>query len=100
MPWFWSDQYDVKYQIAGVSSGYDELIIRGRVSLGQSFSAWHFRQGRLLAVDAINDPTAYTVAGKLIASGRSPAPAMICNSTISLRTILTTTLESPDARPR
>ncbi len=100
VPWFWSDQYDIKYQIAGVSSGYDELIIRGRVALGQSFSAWHFHQGRLLAVDAINDPTAFAVAGKLIAAGRSPAPAMICNSTISLRTILTTTLESPDARPR
>ncbi len=83
-----------------MASGYDELIIRGRVALGQSFSAWHFRQGRMLAVDAINDPAAFVVAGKLIAAGLSPAPAMICDSTISLKTILNTTLESPDARPR
>lgn len=56
LPWFWSDQYDVRLQIAGLSQGYDEVIVRGATKSGRGFAAFYLRQGRLLAVDAVNKP--------------------------------------------
>ena len=73
-PWFWSDQYDVKLQIAGLNRGYDSTIVRpGRREGAQS--VWYYRDDRLIAVDAMNDAPAFMVARKLIESGRSIAPS-------------------------
>ncbi len=74
MPWFWSDQYDVKLQIAGLSTGFDRCVIRGTPAVGESFSAWYLKDGHLLAVDAINDARSYAVAGKLIPHRPHPGP--------------------------
>lgn len=68
-PWFWSDQYDVKLQIAGFNLGYDETISRPGAREGAS-SVWYFSRGELVAVDAINDAKAYVVGKKLLDSGR------------------------------
>lgn len=68
VPWFWSDQYDVKLQIAGLSQGYDEVVIRGDPNAG-SFTAYYLAGTRLLALDAINSPRDFMHAKKLIASG-------------------------------
>ncbi|WP_353728334.1 FAD/NAD(P)-binding oxidoreductase [Mesorhizobium sp.] len=57
-PWFWSDQYDVKLQIAGLNTGYDRIVQR-KGDHGRSLSIWYYSGGRLLAVDAMNDPRAY-----------------------------------------
>lgn len=70
VPWFWSDQYDVKLQIVGLGTGYDRVVER-RVA-GTSF--WYYRGAELLAVDAMNDPRAFMVAKRLIEGGRSPDP--------------------------
>ena len=73
-PWFWSDQYDCKLQIAGLNSGYDRIVTRrgeGAVSF------WYYQGDRLLAVDAMNDPRAYMVGKRLIEAGRSPDPAAV-----------------------
>lgn len=67
-PWFWSDQYDVKLQIAGVNIGYDETVARAGAREGAS-SIWYFCQGELIAVDAINDAKAYVIGKKLLDSG-------------------------------
>lgn len=76
LPWFWSDQYDTKLQIVGLGEGHDRVVERpGRRAGAKSF--WYFREDRLLAVDAINDPAAYMLARRLIAAGVSPEPAMI-----------------------
>ncbi len=64
-PWFWSDQYDVKYQIAGLSQLADREIVRGDVRSG-SFSVAYLREGRLIAVDAINRPRDYMQARRLV----------------------------------
>ncbi len=69
-PWFWSDQYDVKLQIAGFNAGYDETIARPGAREGAS-SVWYFAGGELIAVDAINDAKAYVVGKKLLDSGRT-----------------------------
>ncbi|CCF00841.1 pyridine nucleotide-disulphide oxidoreductase family protein (plasmid) [Sinorhizobium fredii HH103] len=72
-PWFWSDQFDVKLQIAGLNSGYDRIVERKGAKPG-SCSYWYFAGEKLLAVDAINDARAYMTAKKLIDAGRSPSP--------------------------
>lgn len=75
-PWFWSDQYDVTLQIAGLNTGYDQVIARpGSREGGTSF--WYFGAGRLLAVDAANDPRAYMMGKRWIEAGQSPSAADI-----------------------
>jgi 3-phenylpropionate/trans-cinnamate dioxygenase ferredoxin reductase component len=69
VPWFWSDQYDLKLQIAGVGDPDDELILRGD-PLRRSFSALHLRAGRLVAIDCINRGADFLAGKKLIAEAR------------------------------
>ncbi len=66
VPWFWSDQYDLKLQIAGLSEGYDDVVIRGNPA-ERSFSCLYLREGRLIAVDAINAPRDFVQSKQLIA---------------------------------
>ncbi len=73
VPWFWSDQYDVKMQTAGVAEGADAAIVRGDPGSGR-FSVWSLGGGRLLAVDAVNDPAAFLAAKKIIAA-KTPVDA-------------------------
>ncbi|PTW48433.1 NAD(P)/FAD-dependent oxidoreductase [Rhodovulum kholense] len=75
-PWFWSDQYDVKLQIAGLNLGYDRVVVRPGDRAG-SLSHWYYRGAELLAIDAMNDPRAYMTAKRLIEAGRSPDPATV-----------------------
>ena len=66
IPWFWSDQFDLKLLIVGLSHGYDRCVVRGDPAT-RSFSACYLRNGELLALDAINSPRDYMAARKLIA---------------------------------
>jgi 3-phenylpropionate/trans-cinnamate dioxygenase ferredoxin reductase component len=76
LPWFWSDQYDTKLQIAGLNQGYDDAIARaGKTE--RSLSVWYYRGETLLAVDAINDAAAYVTAKKLLERGASVAKAAV-----------------------
>ena len=77
-PWFWSDQFDLKLQIAGLNTGYDHIVTRQ--GEGAAVSFWYYRGDTLLAVDAMNDPRAYMVGKRLIESGKSPAPRVIAET--------------------
>ena len=66
VPWFWSDQYDLKLQIAGLSQGYDDVIIRGNPA-ERSFSCVYLEDGHLIAVDAVNAPKDFVQSKSLIA---------------------------------
>ncbi len=68
-PWFWSDQYDIKLQIAGLNEGYDQIVIEGDQHKGRSFVAWYLKDGKLLAADCINQPKAFITAKKRLADG-------------------------------
>lgn len=70
IPWFWSDQYSTKLQIAGLNTGYTRVAVRQ--SHQGSLSVWYFIGDRLIAVDAINDPRAFMTAKRLLGSGRTP----------------------------
>ena len=68
VPWFWSDQYDLKLQIVGLSEGYDEVVIRGKPA-ERSFSCAYLKDSRLIAIDAINAPRDFVQSKAIIAAG-------------------------------
>lgn len=84
-PWFWSDQYDCKLQIAGLNTGYDSIVTRQGPD---AVSFWYYANGTLLAVDAMNDARAYMVGKRLIEMGKSPDPAQVADATIDLKPLL------------
>jgi 3-phenylpropionate/trans-cinnamate dioxygenase ferredoxin reductase subunit len=85
-PWFWSDQYDVKLQIAGLNTGWERTVTRpGAREGGQS--VWYFAGERLLAVDAMNDPRAYMTGKRWIEAGVSPDPAALADPAADLKTL-------------
>ena len=84
-PWFWSDQYDIKLQIAGLNTGYDRVVLRDG---GAARSHWYFAGDRLLAVDAMNDPRAFMIARRLIEAGRTVVPALVSNPATELKTLM------------
>ena len=69
VPWFWSDQYDLKLQIAGLSEGYDETILRGDKKT-KSFSCLYLKEGKIIAIDAINRPKDFIQSKVLIQEKR------------------------------
>lgn len=82
-PWFWSDQYDVKLQIAGLNTGYDRVIVRPGDKDG-AVSHWYYAGDSLLAVDAMNDPRAYMVGKRLLEAGKSPDAGAIADPATNL----------------
>ncbi len=84
-PWFWSDQYDVKLQIAGLNTGYDRVVVRDG---GVARSHWYYAGDTLLAVDAMNDPRGYMVGKRLIEAGKSPAPEVVADADQDLKPLL------------
>jgi 3-phenylpropionate/trans-cinnamate dioxygenase ferredoxin reductase subunit len=85
-PWFWSDQYDCKLQIAGLNTGYDNIVTRGPD--GEAVSFWYYQGDTLLAVDAMNDPRGYMVGKRLIEMGKSPAKAAISDLSVQVKDLL------------
>ena len=83
-PWFWSDQFDCKLQIAGLNSGYRQTVARPGSRPGGR-SVWYFGEEGLLAVDAINDPKAYMQGKRWLETGVSPDPARIADPAVELR---------------
>lgn len=67
LPWFWSDQYDIKLQIAGLSQGFDQTVVRGDLG-SDAFSLFYLAQGRLLAADCINRPQEFMISKRLLTS--------------------------------
>ncbi|MBY6002964.1 NAD(P)/FAD-dependent oxidoreductase [Salipiger bermudensis] len=84
-PWFWSDQYDVKLQIAGLNTGYDRVVVR---KSGDAVSHWYYAGATLLALDAMNDPRAYMVGKRLIEAGKSPEPEAVADPETDLKALL------------
>ncbi len=85
-PWFWSDQYDVKLQIAGLNTGYDTVVRRD--GDGGSVSFWYYRGEELLAVDAMNAPRDYMIGKRLIEGGKSPAPSAIADPETDMKALM------------
>ncbi|HEY7752724.1 MAG TPA: FAD-dependent oxidoreductase [Steroidobacteraceae bacterium] len=83
-PWFWSDQYELKLQIVGLSQHYDSVVLRGDPAT-KSFSCCYLRDGELIALDAVNHARDFMAARKLIAERARPDPARLGDDSIPLR---------------
>lgn len=89
VPWFWSDQYDLKLQMTGLADGHDRCIVRGSI-VEQRFCAFYLRDGRVLAVDAINCPADFMLAKKAVAASVKVDPDKLLELDIPLKEILNT----------
>lgn len=88
LPWFWSDQYDLKLQIAGLSQGYDEVVIRGDKDAGRSFVAFYLKEGKLISADCVNRPQEFMISKKIISEGLSVDPARLADESIAPKELL------------
>ena len=85
-PWFWSDQYDLKLQIAGLNTGYDDVVVRK--GKNKQVSHWYFKGQSLLAVDALNDPRCYMIGKRLIEENKSPSKNQLRDENFNLKVLL------------
>ncbi|MEL7232356.1 MAG: FAD-dependent oxidoreductase, partial [Pseudomonadota bacterium] len=85
-PWFWSDQYDLKLQIAGLSTDYDEIVVRGDPDQ-RKFAAFYLKAGKLIAVDAVNSPPEFLASKRLITAGASLAAGTLRDTSKSMKEI-------------
>lgn len=88
VPWFWSDQYDLKLQIAGLSSGYTQAVVRGDPEAGRSFAVFYLKDGMLIAVDAINRAPEFMMSRLLIAQKAKLDPARLRDESIAMKQIV------------
>ena len=84
IPWFWSDQADLKLQVAGLNSGYDDVVVRGEPD-SESFSALYYHDGQLISTDSINAPRDYMAVRKILERGGNISPAAAANPDIPLK---------------
>lgn len=87
VPWFWSDQGDVKLQMVGLSQAADASVLRGRPESG-SFSVFHYAGERLVAIDSVNKAMDHMVGRRLIAAGVSPPPAVVADEATDLKPLI------------
>jgi len=87
VPWFWSDQYDLKLQIAGLAQGYDDAVVRGDPAENR-FAVYYLRAGELAAVEAVNAPRDFMFARKAIAARVSPSAAQLADRDFDLAALL------------
>ncbi|RWU23071.1 FAD-containing monooxygenase EthA [Pseudomonas alkylphenolica] len=87
LPWFWSDQGEVKLQMVGLALGRTHCVIRGEPDQGR-FSVFHYRDTTLIAVDSVNQPLEHLLSRKLLSAGLSPDPALIADTRFALKSLL------------
>ncbi|MGS5087628.1 NAD(P)/FAD-dependent oxidoreductase [Hydrogenophaga sp. A37] len=90
-PWFWSDQYDLKLQMAGLSQGHEQAVVRGDSRQGRSFSVFYLAGGRVLAVDCVNRPKDFMLGKKLMAASAEVSPDALADESQELGRWLSTT---------
>lgn len=88
VPWFWSDQYDLKLQMVGISTGYDRIVLRGDPATQRNFAVFYLdKDGRMIAADAVTRPQDFMFAKKLVAAGAVIDAAQLADDTVALKTL-------------
>ncbi len=87
IPWFWSDQYDLKLQAVGLADGHDQVVLRGDMD-ARSFIVFYLRAGVLIAADAVNKPGEFMLAKRLVAAGARPDAAALADTTRALKELM------------
>lgn len=91
IPWFWSHQYEAKLQMVGLSEGTDEIVVRKEVGNEGQLSVWYFKEKRLLAVHAINNPKAFALGRKFIQTGKQIDQTILAEPSTELKPSLIVT---------
>ncbi len=87
VPWFWTDQYEIRFQMAGLSAGHDQAVLRGSIE-NRKFSVFYFKQGRLLAVDSVNRFGDHMAARKILAAGTALTPEQAGDEMVDLKKLI------------
>ena len=87
LPWFWSNQYDLKLQTAGLSVGYDQTVLRGDPAT-RAFSVIYLKGGRVIALDCVNVVKDYVQGRKLVEARISPDPALLADTSVPLKDLI------------
>ena len=87
VPWFWSDQYELKLQMAGLSAGFDQMVLRGDPKTQRSFAVFYLHEGHLIAADTVGRPQDFMFAKKLVASRTRLDPAQLADESVALKTL-------------
>ena len=87
MPWFWSDQFDLKLQMVGLSRGHDSWTLRGDMA-ARAFTAFYLREGRVIAADAVNRPGDFMAARRLVTAGTRADAARLADPATALRDLV------------
>ena len=87
VPWFWSDQYDLKLQMVGINQGYEQVVIRGSME-ANNFSAFYLKDGVVISVDTVNRPQDFMVGKKMVAARMKVDPAVLADETVVLKTLV------------
>lgn len=88
VPWFWSDQYDCKLQMVGLSGGYDQLVLRGDPATQRNFAAFYLKAGKLIAADTVTRPSEFMLAKKWVAEGAVLDPAQLADESLPLKNLV------------
>ena len=88
VPWFWTDQYEIRFQMVGLAAGYDQSVLRGSIE-DRKFSVFYFKQRRLLAVDSVNRFGDHIAARKILAAGTALTPEQAGDETADLKRLIT-----------
>ena len=87
LPWFWSDQYDLKLQMAGLSRGFDDFVVRGDMAAGK-FSVCYFKDAQMIAVDSVNSVADHMASKRLLGAGTDVSKAQCAAADVPLKTYL------------
>ena len=87
LPWFWSNQYDLKLQTAGLSVGYDATVLRGDIA-ARSFAIIYLKAGKVIALDCVNAAKDYVQGRKLVEAGVSPDVAVLADTSVALKDLI------------
>jgi 3-phenylpropionate/trans-cinnamate dioxygenase ferredoxin reductase subunit len=88
VPWFWSDQYDLKLQMAGLSAGYDRVVVRGKPE-ARAFATFYLKDGVVIAVDAVNRQPEFMIARRMVSERLTPDPEQLADASVNLKSLLT-----------
>lgn len=88
VPWFWSDQYDCKLQMVGISTGYEQVVLRGDPTTQRSFAAFYLKDGKVIAADAVSKPQEFLFAKKLVAMRAAVDPARLADEAVPMKDLV------------
>ncbi len=87
VPWFWTDQFEIRFQMVGLAAGYDRSVLRGSID-NRKFSVFYFQQGQLLAVDSVNRLGDHLAARKMLAAGTALTPEQAADEAVDLKKLI------------